>query len=498
MKVRNKLYSTVVISILLVALLAISIIVTSSLIAEKNQKRELATDLQLAVAELDILAHEYFLYHKETTQKHWNTRYSDVAKVLREEGEEGEEKDKRVVETLRSNYIDLGRLFLQITRNYNKRQSLIKSNVSQEKIANINELEDELISEFLTISREIVSDSASLGAISDKRADDFQRFSNMFVLVSMIILTVIITATLLLVTKSITSPINKLIVADKKFSKGEYSTRVNIASKDEFEKLGKAVNEKFRTVESRDKELKKAYNELRKLDQLKSVFLSMTSHELKTPITPMRLQAQNLLSEIQGKLNPKQKKSVEAILRNSNHLNDLITDVLDSAKLEANQLKMFPEKTYLKPLIQNIIKDVEQTAHQKNVTITSTIQKLPLLMIDSKRFKQVLLNLLANSVKFTPKNGKIIVSAKQKNKQIIVTVTDTGIGIAPNMITKIFDKFVQSSPSYKLKQKGTGLGLTICKGIVSKFGGKIWAESKGTNKGASFHFTIPLKNRRLL
>jgi PAS domain S-box-containing protein len=247
----------------------------------------------------------------------------------------------------------------------------------------------------------------------------------------------------------------------------------------------------------RQNNLKKAYEELKKLDQLKNVFLSMTSHELKTPITPIKSQSETLLTELTGKLNKSQKESVEMILRNTNHLDGLLSDILDIAKLEANQLQMFPEKTDLKPIFSNIIKDIEQTAHQKNLTISYKIEKLPIIMIDSKRFKQVLLNLLGNSIKYTPPNGKIRVYAKQQNKQIIVSVTDNGMGIAPNMMTKIFDKFVQASPSYKQKQKGTGLGLSVCKGIVTKFGGKIWAESKGLNKGSSFHFTIPIKNKKL-
>jgi signal transduction histidine kinase len=244
------------------------------------------------------------------------------------------------------------------------------------------------------------------------------------------------------------------------------------------------------------KYLEKHASELKKVNKLKNLFLSMTSHELKTPITPIKSQAENLLAELSGKLNKEQKQSVKIILRNTNHLNDLLSDVLDSAKLEANQLKIFPEITNLKLITNETIKDVEQTSDDKHITITSTIEKLPLVMVDTRRFRQVLLNLLTNSIKFTPKNGKIDVSIKKQDQQIFVTVTDTGVGISKNMIKNIFDKFVQGSPSYRLKQKGTGLGLTICKGIVTKLGGKIWAQSKGKNKGASFHFTIPLKTKK--
>jgi signal transduction histidine kinase len=252
-----------------------------------------------------------------------------------------------------------------------------------------------------------------------------------------------------------------------------------------------------KNVQTKNKELFKINEELKELDKLKSVFLSMTSHELKTPITPIKLQAQNLLSEFPGKLNADQKSCVEMILRNTNQLNNLLSDVLDSAKLEVDRLKMFPEKTELNKIIKEILEDVKPLANKNNVAVESNLSKLPVVLIDQKRFRQVLLNLINNGIKFTSTTGKITITARKTTKDITITITDTGVGIPKNMIDDIFNRFVQATPSYKLKKRGTGLGLSICKGLVTKWGGKIWAESEGKNKGATFHFTIPLKNRNI-
>jgi signal transduction histidine kinase len=319
-----------------------------------------------------------------------------------------------------------------------------------------------------------------------------------------LLIIVLLIPLILILSNKITKPLLLLTASNKAIISGKYKEVLQQQQQQQQQQhlpdeIKEFIESRHLSLKGlvRKSELEKANRELKKLAQLKDIFLSMTSHELKSPIIPIKIQAETLLMELIGKLNKKQKISVEMILRNTDYLNNLISDVLDSSKLEANQLKMFPEKTDLKLVIEEIIQDIKPIINQKNITITSTIEKLPLIMVDVKRFRQVLSNLIGNSIKYTPPGGKIVVSAKRHNKKILVTVTDTGIGISKSMLAKIFDKFVQVSPSYKLKQKGTGLGLTICKGIVKKFGGKIWAESKGKNKGTSFYFTIPIKKGKL-
>jgi signal transduction histidine kinase len=238
--------------------------------------------------------------------------------------------------------------------------------------------------------------------------------------------------------------------------------------------------------------LKKANIELKKLDKLKILFLSMTSHELKTPITPIKLEAELLMDGTLGKLNQKQMESTKIILRNINHLNDLLSDVLDSAKIEVHKLKIYFEYADVTDLMKKIVEDFTLTTKKKKITLTADIQQLPKTNIDTKRIKQVLTNLIGNSIKFTPAKGRITVSAKKEGKNIHVRVNDTGIGIPQNMLTKIFDKFSQVNLSYLLKEKGTGLGLSISKGIIEQHNGRIWAKSGGKGKGSMFHFTIPI------
>ncbi|MBW2966143.1 PAS domain-containing sensor histidine kinase [Candidatus Woesearchaeota archaeon] len=241
--------------------------------------------------------------------------------------------------------------------------------------------------------------------------------------------------------------------------------------------------------------LAKVHQDLMSLDNLKSQFLTMTSHELKTPITSIVIQAQMLLEGSMGKLTSKQKKSAEIILRNMMRLSKLIEDILDISKIQSNQLKLDMEKGNLSSNIRETVEVMKPSAAEKNITFDIKINDLPKLIFDKNRINQVLTNMIGNAVKFTPKNGKITVEASRQENDIIFKIKDNGRGISSKNLKKIFEPFFQINPSYITKEKGTGLGLSISKGIIEQHGGKVWVESK-KGKGSTFFFTLPLKRSR--
>jgi signal transduction histidine kinase len=245
-------------------------------------------------------------------------------------------------------------------------------------------------------------------------------------------------------------------------------------------------------IQKKNKELVKANIALQNLDKLKSSFINTTSHELKTPLVSIILGAELLLGENIGRINKKQRDSLVRVLHSAKHLNILLNDILDSAKLESENLKLARRKHDLKSLITQTKNDISAFSMKKKINVRIRVKELPKVYMDYNRVTQVLLNLLSNSIKFTPENGSILIDAVAQKDNILVSVSDSGIGIDKKMQAKIFDKFVQATPSYKLKEKGTGLGLSICKQIIELHGGKIWAESAGKNKGSTFYFTLPI------
>jgi two-component system, sensor histidine kinase and response regulator len=227
-------------------------------------------------------------------------------------------------------------------------------------------------------------------------------------------------------------------------------------------------------------------------DHLKSAFLASMSHELRTPLNSIIGFTGIILQEIVGALNEEQNKQLNMVQNSANHLLSLINDILDLSKIEAGQLKV--EKTpfdYQKSL-QTVINTIIPLAEKKGIDIVS--ESVPAgfnVLGDFRRVEQVLINLITNAIKFT-QAGKVSISSTVENKMLVIAIIDTGIGIAPEDIDSIFDKFRQVETTLSKKYEGTGLGLAICQSLVEMMGGKIRAESPGLGKGSKITFTIPI------
>ena len=255
----------------------------------------------------------------------------------------------------------------------------------------------------------------------------------------------------------------------------------------------KAAEEELESrVKDRTVELAEANIKLKELDEMKDEFLNIATHELKTPLIPIKSQLQLLLNNDFGQINSEQKKSLEMIFRNEERLNRLVSDVLDISRIESRKLKLMKEKASLEKIVKNTITEFIPVAKENNITIDFKTESLPLLLIDSRRISQVIGNLLNNAIKFTPDSGKIKVELTKLGNQALIKITDTGIGISAKNLKNVFAPFFQVEIGLVRKFSGSGLGLSICKGIVEAHNGSIKVESKGEGKGSTFSFTLPL------
>ncbi|TLY38260.1 MAG: adenylate cyclase, partial [Nitrospirae bacterium] len=175
---------------------------------------------------------------------------------------------------------------------------------------------------------------------------------------------------------------------------------------------------------------------------------------------------------------------------------DLVSDFLDLSKLETGHIELSRTACDIRDLVRNIVENYRPVANSKNVALTSQVDaSLPPLYADGRRLDQVLNNLLSNAVKFTPEGGAIQIRVRPENGAgVMVQVEDSGVGIAKNEIANLFQKYRQASSATLSAQKGTGLGLVICKMIVEAHGGRIWAESE-EGKGTTLTFTLPFDRR---
>jgi PAS domain S-box-containing protein len=238
--------------------------------------------------------------------------------------------------------------------------------------------------------------------------------------------------------------------------------------------------------------------ERKRQDELKDQFLNMTSHELKSPLLPIKSQCQLLLDGDYGPLNKEQKEAVEMIEKNEDHLERLVTDVLDIARVKSKKIKLIFEKAHIGEIVSDSVKDMRISAKKRSITLSlKIIPILPDILIDSSRITQVIFNLLTNAIKYTPKKGIIDVLVGKTKDNIEVSVHDNGIGMDKEALEKIFTPFFQADAGFSRKYGGMGLGLSICKGIIEAHGGKIWGSSEGKNKGSTFTFTLPLTPKNI-
>jgi len=236
--------------------------------------------------------------------------------------------------------------------------------------------------------------------------------------------------------------------------------------------------------------LEKAYEELKALDKMKDEFLEMTSHELKTPISSISGFIELMSDEKLGSLTDQQKEALEIMPHNIMRLKGSINKMLDITRLESLGMELNLKKVQITNIIQDLVNTFKTVAKTKNITLTTSLPKLPEVYADKEELEKVISDLIDNAIKYTDK-GSVIVEAEQDKGNIIVKVKDTGKGLRKKDKEQIFTKFFQADHT----KPGSGLGLTICKKIIEKHGGKVWAESKGAGKGSTFTFTIPIRHK---
>ena len=330
----------------------------------------------------------------------------------------------------------------------------------------------------------------------------------------------------------IVNPIGQLVSATQRIARGDVSHPVAIKTNDEIGDLARSFNQMVKQLEdSREeledysrtlekkveertaklrrnvrelsearkatlniledineakKELEKANRELMAMDEMKSKFLGTASHELKTPLTAIKANVDFVLSGREGPIPRNLRQYLSTVQRNTNRIQEIMEKMLDMARIKAGKIGLLVEKVNLLSAVKGYVKEIKPI--EKRLDIKIKIPRGVYVQADRDRLHDVYINLLSNAFKFTPKGGEVRITARRDNDVVLAGVSDTGVGIPEDQCEKVFDEFYQVD---RRRYGGTGLGLTIVKGIVEEHGGKIWVDSQ-EGKGSTFYFTVPL------
>lgn len=248
-------------------------------------------------------------------------------------------------------------------------------------------------------------------------------------------------------------------------------------------------------LQEKSEALERANEELKKVEKSKDEFVTMIVHDLKNPLLPIKAYSEILLSQKMGHLNEEQAKRLRSISASAITLQKMIQDLLDANKLELGKLRLDIQEGSLSELARRTVSELEPEFRKKGVAVSLELQDVS-CRFDSMRMGQVFQNILLNALDFVPdKTGKIHISLKSEGGNAVITIADNGIGIPKDKIDGLFAKFYQVSTDKNRRYGGSGLGLSVCKGIVEGHGGMIRAESDGEGKGTIMHIMIPLAGK---
>lgn len=288
--------------------------------------------------------------------------------------------------------------------------------------------------------------------------------------------------------RSVTIPLLRLKKAAIQLAAGEFDKQIEIKTGDEIEVLSNSFNSMAKQLNERMQFIESQNIKLKELNALKTHFVSIVSHEFKSPLAIIRESQNVLLDGLAGEMTAKQKEVIEIEKKTIDRLIRLVRDLLDIARIESGKMLLKFESVEIAQLIQEVVNQFGPELQKKQIKLKITLDGIAgFAWVDRDKISQVVINLISNAVKYTPSGGEISISLEQYEQEIRFVIIDSGPGVKDGDLGKIFDRFERVTAE---KEEGTGLGLPIAKEIVLLHKGSIWVESS-PGHGSTFIFTIP-------
>jgi len=253
------------------------------------------------------------------------------------------------------------------------------------------------------------------------------------------------------------------------------------------------VKSVIKEIELRAK-LEEAYAELERIDKAKTEFLSIASHQLRTPLSIIKGYISMILEKTYGEIPEKIKQPLGNVYVSNDRLVKLVNDLLDITRLEMGRIELSLEKAHLEEIISSVVEEMKVTAEKKGLYLKYEALKEPLpeISVDKTKIRQVILNLVDNAIKYTQKGG-VTVKVRKMNSEVRIEVRDTGVGMSKEEIGNLFEIMRRGRAGFQYWTEGAGVGLYTARKFAEMHGGKVWAESPGKEKGSTFYIELPVK-----
>jgi len=288
-----------------------------------------------------------------------------------------------------------------------------------------------------------------------------------------------------LLSRRLMAPVKSMMQASQRIAEGDYSKRVPTSSslsafnQDELDQLAHSFN--------------RMAEKLEQIELMRLQLIADVSHELRTPLTAIKGSMEGL---IDGVL-PAEDSTYESVYHEADRLQRLVEDLQELSRVESGGIKLALKPISISQIIKNALQRMRPAFNEKKIKLESEIQdKLPKVKADDDRLLQVIINLLSNALQFTPKKGSVKVTAARIKNDLVVSIADNGIGIKPQDMPHLFERFYRADKSRSRQEGGgSGIGLTIAQSLIRAHAGRIWAESEGEGKGSIFYFSLPIKTK---
>jgi histidine kinase len=276
--------------------------------------------------------------------------------------------------------------------------------------------------------------------------------------------------------RSVIAPITAMSLATQRIADGRYDERVQVRGADELAQLAMRFNQMA--------------EKLNEVEAMRRQLIGDVSHELRTPLTAIKGSMEGLMDGIL----PATQETYQEIHGEADRLNRLVDDLQELSRVESHAYRLDLRPVEVSTLVQTVTKRLAPQAESKRISLDLELAPdLPHVRADEDRAVQILTNLAGNALQYTPENGRVILSARQVDREIQISVRDTGIGIPPEHLPHLFDRFYRADKSRSRRSGGgSGIGLTIARALVEAHGGRIWADSAGAGAGSTFTFTLPI------